>query len=70
MEDVHFVLLDRSNHLAEEWKLAFAEHLSSDVHKRITIITAALEALTPPESLFDCIVSPANSYGIMDGGQV
>ncbi|KAL0946008.1 hypothetical protein HGRIS_012284 [Hohenbuehelia grisea] len=68
MEDIQFVLLDRSNHLVEEWKRAFAEHLPADVSSRITILNSTLENLTPPHSLFDCIVSPANSYGIMDGG--
>ncbi|OBZ69261.1 hypothetical protein A0H81_10712 [Grifola frondosa] len=30
--------------------------------------TSTLQKLEPSHSDFDCIVSPANSYGIMDGG--
>ncbi len=50
-------LVDRSNRLAGEWKLAFAGY------PEITV--AAGDYL---EHTADAIVSPANSFGIMDGG--
>ncbi|KDQ32603.1 hypothetical protein PLEOSDRAFT_1032445 [Pleurotus ostreatus PC15] len=34
----------------------------------ITVINKKLSDLEPPQSHFDCIVSPANSYGRLDGG--
>ncbi|OCH92111.1 macro domain-like protein [Obba rivulosa] len=42
--------------------------LSPQDQARFSVVESKLEDLEPPSSLFDCVVSPANSYGIMDGG--
>ncbi|KZT05589.1 macro domain-like protein [Laetiporus sulphureus 93-53] len=66
--DVRFTLLDLSAALIEEWQRAFNQHLPNAVPDRITLVQAMLADLKPPLSQFDCIVSPANSYGRLDGG--
>lgn len=50
------------------WEKAFNAHLSGDATlQQFTFVTSNLENL---EGQFDCLMSPANSYGIMDGRQV
>lgn len=51
------VLCDLNQQLADEWKRAFATH--PEVEVRCCSFT---------DIDFDCIVSPANSFGLMDGG--
>jgi hypothetical protein len=65
---LHFTLLDTSPSLVEEWKNAFTKHAT--VSMTVSFIQSQLADLVPPESQFDCIVSPANSYGRLDGGSV
>jgi hypothetical protein len=62
-------LLDTSATLVEEWKNAFAEHVPLGIRGRISFVQSSLEDL-PTDSYFDCIVSPSNSYGHLDGGLV
>ncbi|KAF8632643.1 hypothetical protein AX17_004776 [Amanita inopinata Kibby_2008] len=54
--------------LLEAWKTAFSKHLSHRDQKRFAFIESKLDQLEPSKHQFDCIVSPTNSYGIMDGG--
>ncbi|KZT71124.1 macro domain-like protein [Daedalea quercina L-15889] len=54
--------------LYEAWTRHISEQLSPDDQQRFHVVEARLETLDPPHSEFDCVVSPANSYGIMDGG--
>lgn len=76
MSDVEFVFMSRKHNesfgrdLCEEWLKQIAEQLSPEEQKRIAVVQSSLQKLEPPYSHFDCIVSPANSYGIMDGGLV
>lgn len=52
------ILVDPKEELCEAWKAAFNDH------KRIEIVHGYFENV----SEYDCIVSPANSFGVMDGG--
>ncbi|KAI0957753.1 hypothetical protein AcW1_006042 [Taiwanofungus camphoratus] len=53
--------------LYEAWRVQL-KLLSPADQRRFSVVESTLEQLEPPHSLFDCVVSPANSYGIMDGG--
>jgi len=66
MDQLQFILLDASPIVVEEWKRAFSQHVP-DVIDRFLIIQSRLEDLSGPHQQFDCIVSPANSYGRLDG---
>lgn len=77
MSNVSFMLMDlpRNNEsqptsLIEEWRHAFAQHLQPKDLERFSFIESRLSQLQAAQVTFDCIVSPANSYGIMDGGSV
>ncbi|KAH9951858.1 hypothetical protein B0H21DRAFT_254 [Amylocystis lapponica] len=77
MSDVHFVFMEPTQSksaphpsLPEAWRAQIAEHLAPADQARIAVVESMLGQLEPPHTLFDCIVSPANSYGIMDGGSV
>lgn len=67
-EDVQFIFLDMSTALVQAWKKAFTEHLDDSIHEKFTFLNCKLEDIPPPHDKFDCIVSPANSYGRLDGG--
>ncbi|KAF8811909.1 macro domain-like protein [Phlegmacium glaucopus] len=66
MDHLQFILLDISPVIVEEWKRAFAQHVP-DVIDKFSIVLSSLEDLSDPHRQFDCIVSPANSYGRLDG---
>ena len=68
LDSLHFVLADLSAPLIEEWRHAFTQHLPENLRGNISIIHSKLADLTPPVNQVDCIVSPANSYGRLDGG--
>ncbi|KAG6374756.1 macro domain-like protein [Boletus reticuloceps] len=74
MSDVAFILIDPPNKatsLVKEWQHAFAQHLQPKDLERFTFVEtrlSQLQAESADHATFDCIVSPANSYGIMDGG--
>ena len=80
MSNVSFTLVDLprkpsnndSQHasLIEEWQRAFAQHLQPKDLERFSFVESRLNQLQAAQVTFDCIVSPANSYGIMDGGSV
>ncbi len=52
------VLVDPQPALCEAWRAVFADQAA------VTVVEGYFEDLEE----FDCLVSPANSYGIMDGG--
>ncbi|KAF8546641.1 macro domain-like protein, partial [Imleria badia] len=54
--------------LIKEWRNAFAQHLQPKDLERFSFLESRLNRLQAAQVTFDCIVSPANSYGIMDGG--
>ncbi|KAF8893196.1 macro domain-like protein [Gymnopilus junonius] len=68
MDNLHFILLDRSGILVEEWKIAFAEHVPEAIRDKFKMVTSNLSDLEGDDKQFDCIVSPANSYALLDGG--
>ncbi|GBE81763.1 macro domain-like protein [Sparassis crispa] len=53
--------------LCASWKQAIQEHLSTD-ESFITVIEGKFNGIDAEKLRCDCIVSPANSFGIMDGG--
>ena len=67
MDGVHFVLFDISEALVEAWRHALEEHIPETARSRFTIKLTHLEDECFPEERFECIVSPANSYGRLDG---
>ncbi|KAH9917316.1 macro domain-like protein [Fomitopsis serialis] len=67
MEGIQFVLFDISEDLVKAWQRAFAQHVPDAARERFTIIHSTNEDLSFPADQFDCIVSPANSYGRLDG---
>jgi O-acetyl-ADP-ribose deacetylase (regulator of RNase III) len=58
MTDVQLILVDPTVALCEAWREFFADL------PRVTIVNDQFTTLTA----FDCMVSPANSFGLMDGG--
>ncbi|EIN14694.1 macro domain-like protein [Punctularia strigosozonata HHB-11173 SS5] len=64
---IDFLLIDTKGVLCAEWKEAFSV-LPDDVNAHFTFLQSSLDDLPSRHSGFDCAVSPANSYGIMDGG--
>ena len=64
-QPVKFVLFDISKSLVEKWREAFRELVPQECQEHIQIINSGLEGL---DMSFDCIVSPANSFGRFDGG--
>ncbi|THH19316.1 hypothetical protein EW146_g1828 [Bondarzewia mesenterica] len=65
---VKFVLFDVSADLVDEWRQAFAALVPQECRAQVTILESTLRDLKPPNTPFDCIVSPANSFGRFDGG--
>ncbi|KAF8191730.1 macro domain-like protein, partial [Pholiota molesta] len=68
MDGLQFILLDLSPKLIEEWQSAIAQHIPEAYRDKFSMIQSFLSDLAPPHDQFDCIVSPANSYGRLDGG--
>jgi len=58
MTDIQLILVDPNEAVCRAWRSAFEEYPS------VSIVHGRFESL--PE--FDCMVSAANSFGIMDGG--
>ncbi|KAI1794755.1 hypothetical protein LXA43DRAFT_1080472 [Ganoderma leucocontextum] len=74
----HFVFIARAHRspspsLADAWRRAIQSYFPAGGHlgpgeAYITVCEGELEELDPAEVRNDCIVSPANAFGIMDGG--
>ena len=74
----HFVFVARAHRpprpsLADAWRRAIQSYFPAGGRlgpgeAYITVCEGGLEELDPAEVRNDCIVSPANSFGIMDGG--
>lgn len=58
MNDIQLILVDPIVELCKEWKVQFSGL------KNVKVIHGRFEDIAK----FDCIVSPANSFGLMDGG--
>ena len=65
-----FFLLSRGadNELYEAWRDAIKEVAPASVHEKFELLRGDLKELPAKKITVDCVVSPANSYGIMDGG--
>ncbi|KZT61238.1 macro domain-like protein [Calocera cornea HHB12733] len=61
---IKFTLLDRHSELLDAWKAAFEKYLPTALGESFTLLESDIRRA----GKFDCVVSPANSYGIMDGG--
>jgi hypothetical protein len=70
LEDVQFLFFDISEALVQGWDHAFSQLVPEQVRTQIQTLTCALSKLPPEHAKFDCIVSPANSYGRLDGRYV
>jgi hypothetical protein len=68
MDNIQFILLDLKPTVIKEWKFALAQHVPDRFQANISIVQSELADLGAPHNQFDCIVSPANSYGHLDGG--
>ncbi|KAJ8508539.1 hypothetical protein ONZ45_g9200 [Pleurotus djamor] len=68
LQDIEFLVLDPSKSLTDALRKSLEETLPEPILSKITIVNDRLADLKPPFSHFDCIVSPANSYGRLDGG--
>ncbi|KAF8165722.1 macro domain-like protein [Crassisporium funariophilum] len=66
MNGIKFFFLDPSNSLTEAWQSAFEQH--GLTQHNFAIINSTLQDLPEDLRTYDCIVSPANSYGRLDGG--
>jgi O-acetyl-ADP-ribose deacetylase (regulator of RNase III) len=64
MENINFILCDMNELMVNEWNTSINTHLSTVEKQRFRIINSKLEDI---KFNFDCIVSPANSFGLMDG---
>ena len=64
----HFIFIDPPTSLCDAWNRAIAEHFPSDANAPFSVHEGKLNELDADLLRCDCIVSPANSYGIMDGG--
>ncbi|KAI0692411.1 hypothetical protein C8T65DRAFT_711381 [Cerioporus squamosus] len=62
---VKFILFDLNEDLVNKWREAYEALVSEGCRQNVSIIHSALDDIPKP---FDCIVSPANSFGRFDGG--
>jgi hypothetical protein len=68
MDNLEFILLDINRSLIKEWKYALNEHVPEVIDKFSVVESTLGDLKSGPHEQFDCIVSPANSYGRLDGG--
>jgi hypothetical protein len=72
--DLHFILVAPESvlpgGLTEEWRAAINETLPESLRSHFTIVEGRLGKVAAERLACDCVVSPANSFGIMDGGYV
>ena len=54
--------------LCDEWREAILEHFPDPSTSPFVVIEGRFQDIDPIQLQCDCIVSPANSYGIMGGG--
>jgi len=57
----------RKESLVQTWRQAIST-LPPNLQAHFTVLEGLLSSLPPDKLRCDCIVSPANSFGIMDGG--
>lgn len=71
----HFILIEPKpidgNYeapLMAGWNKAISQYFGTDANPPFTVLEGKLEELDAALLECDCMVSPANSFGIMDGG--
>ncbi|KAH9916949.1 macro domain-like protein [Epithele typhae] len=65
MQAVEFTLFSIDEDLVDEWKGSFQALVPSDLLDHTSFVHASFKEMT---TTFDCLVSPANSFGRFDGG--
>ena len=70
MESLTIILYDTDKELVDAWKAAGERLLSTSMREQVVLERASLSTITsgPDPTTFDCVVSPANSFGLMGGG--
>ena len=61
---VKFILFDFNSAIVKQWEEAFQAHVPPECAEHVTIKHCTLDELEAP---LDCLVSPANSFGRLDG---
>lgn len=65
--DLKIYLLDMREDMCEAWKSSLAE--ASNYHQNVEVIHSTFsDFMRDKGEAIDAVVSPANSYGLMDGG--
>ncbi|KAH7882506.1 hypothetical protein F5I97DRAFT_1931046 [Phlebopus sp. FC_14] len=54
--------------LCDAWRRAIEQHFPNAGESPFTVLEGMLQEIDPERLRCDCVVSPANSFGIMDGG--
>jgi len=67
MGSIEFVFLSWSLNLIQELNAALEKHVPDKARSSIVTVHSGLSDF---HDSFDCIMSPANSYGRLDGGYV
>ncbi len=62
---VEFTLFSIDEDLVDQWRQSFFALVPDEVRERVSFVHTSLQQLN---RTFDCIVSPANSFGRFDGG--
>lgn len=70
MDGVQFLYIDMHGALIDQCRDTFAKVLgdSHPLGSRFRFLASKLGDLQGADARFDCIMSPANSYGRLDGG--
>jgi hypothetical protein len=70
LEGVQILFFDFSKDIVEAWDRAFAKIIPDRLRPQLKTLRSSIQHLPEEHVKFDCIVSPANSYGQMDGRYV
>lgn len=65
---MHFTLIAPKQSLCDAWLRAIEVHFPDSNESPFTVIQGNVQEIDPNRLRCDCVVSPANSFGIMDGG--
>lgn len=70
VEVPHFIFLATETPLCDAWKLAIRKYFPEDGDEHFSVQQGYLQDIDANLLRNDCMVSPANSFGLMDGGYV
>lgn len=68
MSAPHFIFLATESPLIKAWKRAIKIYFGEDGDEQFSVQKGYLQDIDANLLRNDCMVSPANSYGLMDGG--